>query len=127
MNKWKIGGFKVVEKLFGGLDAFGTWTSSTRYVSYSIMILFAIATLAIVYKVKLKDAFDAFVKGIKEYVVPAFLALIAYSIFVFAIYYPVLGVITTWITGLTDSFNIVTSGLHAIISSVFYPDFSYYG
>lgn len=127
MNKWKIGGFKVVEKLFGGLDAFGTWTSSTRYVSYSIMILFAVATLAIVYKVKLKDAFDAFVKGIKEYVVPAFLALIAYSIFVFTIYYPVLGVITTWITGLTDSFNIVTSGLHAIISSVFYPDFSYYG
>lgn len=127
MNKWKIGEFKVVEKLFGGLDAFGTWTSSTRYVSYSIMILFAVATLAIVYKVKLKDAFDAFVKGIKEYVVPAFLALIAYSIFVFTIYYPVLGVITTWITGLTDSFNIVTSGLHAIISSVFYPDFSYYG
>ena len=127
MNKWKIGGFKVVEKLFGGLDAFGTWTSSTRYVSYSIMILFAVATLAIVYKVKLKDAFDAFVKGIKEYVVPALLALIAYSIFVFTIYYPVLGVITTWITGLTDSFNIVTSGLHAIISSVFYPDFSYYG
>lgn len=127
MNKWKIGGFKVVEKLFGGLDAFGTWTSSTRYVSYSIMILFAVATLAIVYKVKLKDAFDAFVKGIKEYVVPAFLALIAYSIFVFTIYYPVLGVITTWITGLTDSFNLVTSGLHAIISSVFYPDFSYYG
>lgn len=127
MNKWQIGGFKIVEKLFGGLDAFGTWTSSTRYVSYSIMILFAVATLAIVYKVKLKDAFDAFVKGIKEYVVPAFLALIAYSIFVFAIYYPVLGVITTWITGLTDSFNLVTSGLHAIISSVFYPDFSYYG
>ncbi len=127
MNKWQIGGFKIVEKLFGGLDAFGTWTSSTRYVSYSIMILFAVATLAIVYKVKLNDAFDAFVKGIKEYVVPAFLALIAYSIFVFAIYYPVLGVITTWITGLTDSFNIVTSGLHAIISSVFYPDFSYYG
>ena len=67
MNKWQIGGFKIVEKLFGGLDAFGTWTSSTRYVSYSIMILFAVATLAIVYKVKLKDAFDAFVKGIKEY------------------------------------------------------------
>ena len=127
MNKWQIGGFKIVEKLFGGLDAFGTWTKSTRYVAYSIMILFAIATLTIVYKIKLKDAFDAFVKGIKEYVVPALLALIAYSIFVFAIYYPVLGVITTWITGLTDSFNLVTSGLHAIISSVFYPDFSYYG
>ena len=127
MNKWQIGGFKIVEKLFGGLDAFGTWTKSTRYVAYSIMILFAIATLTIVYKIKLKDAFDAFVKGIKEYVVPALLALIAYSIFVFTIYYPVLGVITTWITGLTDSFNLVTSGLHAIISSVFYPDFSYYG
>lgn len=127
MNKWQIGGFKIVEKLFGGLDAFGTWTKSTRYVAYSIMILFAIATLTIVYKIKLKDAFDAFVKGIKEYVVPALLALIAYSIFVLTIYYPVLGVITTWITGLTDSFNLVTSGLHAIISSVFYPDFSYYG
>ena len=127
MNEWKIGGFAIVEKIFGGLDALGTWTSSTRYVSYSILILFAVVTLTIVYKVKLKDAFDAFVKGIKEYVVPAFLALIAYSIFVFAIYYPVLGVITTWITGLTDSFNIVTTGLHAIISSVFYPDFSYYG
>lgn len=127
MNKWQIGGFAIVEKLFGGIDALGTWTTSTRYVSYSILILFAIVILTIAYQVKLKDAFEAFVNGVKEYVVPAFLALIAYSLFVFAIYYPVLGVITNWIIGLTDSFNIATTGIHAIISSVFYPDFSYYG
>ncbi len=125
--EWKVGGFAIVEKIFGGIDALGTWSTSTRFIPYSILILLASTALTLVYKVKLKDAFEAFVKGIKEYVVPAFLALIAYSLFVFTIYYPVLGVITNWITGLTESFSIVTAGIHAMISSVFHPDFAYYG
>ncbi len=123
---WNIKDFAPVSAIFGGMEAFGTWSAPTRFQYYSVLLIFASVLLCIFYKVKLSDAFEAFVKGIKEYMVPAVLALLAYSVFVFTFYYPVLSYLTNLLTGLTDTFNIAISGLYSIISSVFYADYYYY-
>ncbi len=131
---WTIGDFALVEKVFGGIPAFGNWgmyTSSNaynlyRFQYYSLLIIFASAILCIVYRIGLDDAFDAFAKGIKEYIVPTLLAFLAYFVFVLTYYYPILSYLTGLIDGITSSFNVAITGISSLISSFFYSDFYYY-
>ena len=82
--------------------------------------------LSIVYKIKAKDAFDAFIEGVKKYLTTGLLAVLASSVFVFVYYFPVFNTIGTWIMQLSDSFNVALTGLFTLLGSVFYPDFYYY-
>lgn len=123
---WDIKGFKPIETIFGGMNAFGTWSDPTRFQYYSLLLVFASAILCLFYKVTISDAFEAFVKGIKEYLVPAVLAFLAYFVFVLTFYFPVLSYLTGLIDGLTDTFNVAISGISSLISSFFYADYYYY-
>lgn len=126
MMEVTIGGFPIFEKLFYGITAFGTWFSPLRLEYYSIMILIATLIIAIVYRLKPKYALDSFIGGIKEYVVPAFLTGLACTVFVLLFHYPVFNTIGTWIMTSTDNFNIVTTSIFNLLSSVFYVDVYYY-
>lgn len=123
---WQIKDFAPVEKIFGGMDAFGTWNNPTRFQYYSLLLIFASVILCLFYKINASDSFEAFTKGIKEYTVPAFLAILAYFVFVLTYYYPILSYLTGLIDKLSDTFNVAITGVSALVSSFFYSDFYYY-
>ena len=127
-DKWTaftIGGFDVFNKLFGGLGAFGTWTDPMRFQTYSMLLIFAMIAIAIIYRTKIADCFEGFVDGIKSFVVPAILTILACSVFVFIYYNPVITPVTTLLLEATDKFNVALSGIYTIINSVFYVDYYY--
>ena len=122
-TQFTIGNFPILNKLIGGVEALGTWYNPARFQTYSLLLIIAMIVLKLIYKVSKEDAFDGFVDGIKSFVVPALLALLAYSIFVFGYYYPVLTAVTGKLV--TGDFNVALSGIFAIINSVFYVDYYY--
>lgn len=122
----KIGEFAIFSKLFGSVPALGTWSGPLRYQYYSIFVILSIVILSIVYRIKPKECFEAFIGGIKKYIVPALLAILACSIFVFVFYFPVFNTIGTWIMQLSETFNIALTGLFTLLGSVFYTDFYYF-
>ena len=80
----------------------------------------------IVYKIKFVDAIKEFFNGAKEYVLPAALTGLAYSLVLFVAYYPSFNWLATKIVGITDSFNVATFGLFTMLGSVFHADFYFY-
>lgn len=120
---FKIGGFDILNKLFGGVDAFGLWNTPVRFQVYSILLIIAMVVIAIIYRTDFDECFDGFVDGIKSFVVPATLTILACSLFVFIYYNPVLTPVTSLMLG--KEFNVALSGLYTIINSVFYVDYYY--
>lgn len=122
----KIGDFAIFDKLFGSIGALGTWanfeglSTSVRFTNYSIILFIASIAIAIIYKIKPSRCFEAVERGIKDYIVPAVLTAIAYSVFVLVVYYPAFNTIGTWIINLTKHFNVALAGLFSMISSVLY-------
>ena len=122
----KVGGFDILNKLFGGVAAFGSsdwYQGPTRFQIYSMILLMAMVAITIAYKKSVKESFDGFVDGIKSFVVPAVVTVLVSSVFVFVYYSPVISNITSGLLG--SNFNIATSGLYTIINSVFYVDYFY--
>lgn len=120
-----VGDFDILNKLFGGIEALGTWNSPLRFQTYSILLVIAMVVLAIIYRTSPKDSFEGFVDGIKSFVVPTIVTILACSVFVFVYYYPVLTPITSLLLEATDSFNVALSGIYTIINSLFYVDYYY--
>lgn len=126
-TEFKVGGFDILNKLFGGIAAFGSsdWNQSgpTRFQTYSMILLMGMVVLTLVYRKSIREAFDGFVEGMKSFVVPAIVVVLTCSVFVFTYYSPVIGNITSGLLG--SDFNIATSGLYTILNSVFNVDYFY--
>lgn len=122
----KIGEFAIFSKLFGSVSALGTWSGPLRFQYYSIFMILGIIALAIVYRIRPRECFEAFIGGIKKYIVTALLAIFACSSFVFIFYFPVFNTIGTWIMEISETFNIALTGLFTLLGSVFYADFYYF-
>ena len=121
----KIGGFEILNKLFGGVEAMGTWNTPLRFEVYSMLLILAMVAIAIAYRTKFDECFEGFVDGIKSFVVPTILTILACSVFVFVYYNPVLTTVSKLLLDATDGFNVALSGIYAIINSVFYVDYYY--
>ena len=122
----KIGGFDILNKIFGGIDAFGTWNTPVRFQTYSILLVIAMIIIAIIYRTSIKDTFEGFVDGIKSFVVPAIITILVCSVFVFVYYNPVITPVTQLLLTATDEFNIALSGIYTIINSAVYVDYYYF-
>ena len=120
-----ISKFKILEKLFGGVDAFGTWLTPTRFQTYSLLLVLTMLAIIIIYRTKLSDAFEGFVDGLKSFVVPAILTILACSVFVAVYYNPVLTTVMTALLSATKEFNVAITGIYTIINSLFYVDYYY--
>ena len=120
-----IGKFKILEKLFGGVDAFGTWLTPTRFQTYSLLLIIAMVAITLLYRTKFSDAFEGFVDGLKSFVVPAILTVLACSVFVFVYYNPVITPVMSALLSATKEFNIATAGIYTIVNSLFYVDYYY--
>ena len=121
----KIGGFEILNKLFGGIEAMGTWNTPLRFEVYSMLLILAMVAIAIAYRTKFDECFEGFVDGIKSFVVPTILTILACSVFVFVYYNPVLTTVSKLLLDAPDGFNVALSGIYAIINSVFYVDYYY--
>lgn len=126
-NAWtgvKIAKFPILEKLLGGVDAFGSWLTPTRFQTYALLIVLAIFALKLLYKAEGSKVFEGFVKGVKEYIVPALAVLLACSVFVLVYYNPFLSEVTGHLLN-SKGFNVAGAGIYTIINSIFYVDYYY--
>ena len=86
----------------------------------------AMVVIILIYRTNIKDSFDGFVDGIKSFVVPTIVTMLACSVFVFVYYNPMLSPVTNLLLTETSDFNVALSGIYTIINSVFYVDYYYF-
>ncbi len=125
----KVGSFEIIESILGagvnvgyytqyGVKALGQWD----YTDLSIMLIFASLIISLIYKVKFNTFLSSFAESLKKFIKPAFLIVLAYTLFVLNYYIPIFTTIISWFG---TSFNIVTSSIIAILSSVINIDMMY--
>ena len=116
----------IFAQLFDGFTAFGTWALNDAYLMYTSVILITTIVLAVTYKVKIKDAFAAFIDGAKDFLMPAVLTILAFSVLVFAHYFPIGRYVGTVVMNITDNFNLATASITTMLTALIGPDFQYY-
>lgn len=115
VTEFKLFGFPIFGKILGAVTAFGNWT----LVELVTVMLLAIIIIKFVYKIKWDDVFDGFGEGVKKALVPALIVVLIYTCLVLTTYDPYQLVIYKAILGLTKGFNIFTTGLVVVLSSIF--------
>jgi uncharacterized ion transporter superfamily protein YfcC len=121
VTEFTLFGFAIFSKLLGTFNAFGNWTITDMFLPMAGVILI----LVLIYKVKLSDVLDGFAEGAKKALTPAVLVILIYTILVIVTYHPFQLVIYKAILGLTSGFNVATTTLVAILSSLFNADITY--
>lgn len=127
-----IGDFEIFKALLGTtlpnmsydlVTEFGTWYLFT----YSIVLGVITAIVAIVSRMKLNDFFANAWDGIKKFLRPTLFILLAYMVFVFLYWSPIMPTVLNQIGGLSSSFNPFVSSLQAFLGSIFNSDLAYLG
>ena len=124
-----VGKFDVLNKLFGleNIGAFGTWAEPTiRFQVYSILLIYAMLIISLLYRTKFEDAFNGFIDGLKSFAVPAVLVVLALSLHLFVYFNDVLTPVMNALLKSTKEFNVAISGIYTIINSLFYVDYYYF-
>ena len=75
-----------------------------------------------VFNIKFDDIIDGFVAGAKKALAPAVVIILVYTCLVITTYHPFQLTIYKAILGLSDGFNVATTALIAILSSLFNAD-----
>ena len=120
-QEYELFKFPIFAKVLGTFNSFGNWSVSDMFLPMFLTIVL----LVLIYKVKLDDVFDGFVEGAKKALAPALVAVLVYTILVVVTYHPFQLTVYKAILGLTKGFNIVTTTLVAIISSILNVDAAY--
>lgn len=118
VTEFKLFGFPIFGKILGAVQAFGSWS----LLELITLMLLAIVILKFIYKIKWDDVFDGFAAGAKKALLPALIVVLIYTCLVLTTYDPYQLVIYKAILGLTKGFNIFTTGLVVILSSIFNGD-----
>ena len=125
-TEFTVGGFPILNKLFGGIGAFGSWFDPTRFSTYCMLLLLAMVVIVLFYRKSIGETFEGFVEGIKSFTVPVIITVLVCSVFVFVYYNPVLGPVTELLIKATDGFNVTLASLYTLINSFFYVDYYYF-
>lgn len=118
---FKVFGFTLFGKLLGNVNSFGMWTIN----DLALVLGFIVCFLALVYRVKFDDVIDGFLDGFKKTLAPAIMSILVYTGLVIVTYHPFQLTIYKFILGWSNSFNILTTSLTTILSSLFNADPSY--
>lgn len=121
VTKFELFGFPIFSKIYGTMNAFGTWTVIDMLLPMVILLLI----LVLIYKISFDDVIDGFKEGVVKALYPAFISLLIYSILVLVTYHPFQLTIYKAILGLSKGFNIATATFVAILASIFNGDLSY--
>lgn len=125
ITKFELNGYPIFANILGTIDPMGYWTNT----EFCMLMIIAILLIKCAYSIKLSDAFDGFVKGVKEMVPVAIYVFIANILFLVinssatgATIYPT---IANFFISMSEKFNVLTFGLASIVGSVIYNDFPY--
>jgi len=109
-----IGNFYIFEQIFGGASQFGNWWIS----DLTIVLFLMIVLLSIIYKVKLDEAIESIVDGVKK-VIPVVVVIILINI-IFLIAYNNQINITMLDLLIGSKFNYLAMALNGMIQSVLF-------
>ena len=124
----KIKDFPIFEHLLSSITELGSWREDT----FIALIVMASGIIAWIYKLSFNDFIDSFIGGVKKWLPTACLVVLASVIYV--AYLPltsyagtgtIVDTISAKILGLTDGFNVITTGFMSLIDSFFYNDYMY--
>ena len=116
--------FYIFRDLLGtGMTALGSWNNITMS---AILILFTII-LALCYRFKLDEFFDAVKHGIKKMIVPSLCIVGAYMLMIVVYQSTYVATIVSKLLTLTESFNIATMTISALILNIFHTDLGFTG
>ncbi len=121
LTKLEVFKFPLFGKLLGTVNSFGNWTITDMFLPMALVAL----VLVFIYRIRLADAYEGFVKGAKKALLPAAMVILLYSILVLVTYHPFQTVIYKVVLSWTKGFNVATTTLVAILSSLFNSDISY--
>ena len=119
--EFKIFKFPIFQKIYGTMNAFGTWTLIDLFLPMSLFLLL----LVIIYKVKIDDVFDGFEYGAKKALGVAFVVILVYTCLVLVTYHPFQLTVYKALLGIGKGFNLVTTMISFILASIFNGDVSY--
>lgn len=115
------GKFNIFGVLLGSVKEFGSWTVS----ELSVVVILATLLISLIYGISIDEMFDGIKKGAVQAVKPAIIVILLYTCLVIVTYHPFQLVIYKNILGVTKGFNVLTTSIVAIISSIFNVESSY--
>ena len=121
VSKFELFGFPIFAKIYGTMNAFGTWTVIDLLFPMGLLLLI----LVLIYGIKFDDVLEGFKEGAIKALYPAFIALLVYSVLVLVTYHPYQLVIYKAVLSLSKGFNIATATFVAILASFFNGDLAY--
>jgi len=119
VTKVEVFGEPIFSFILGNVQAFGNWD----LFGIQVVMILTMIVLAICYGKGLTDIIDSFANGFKKTAKLVVVLLLAYLILEFAVMYPVIPTIIGKIMGKT--FNVFTTSLSAIITSLFTSEYQY--
>lgn len=121
VTEFKIFKFPIFSKLYGTMNAFGTWTLVDLFLPIALLTLI----LVIIYKVKIDDVLDGFASGVKKALTPALVVILVYTCLVLVTYHPFQLTIYKAILGTSKKYNVFKAILTFGLAGVFNGDISY--
>lgn len=118
VTEYTLFDFPIFAKLLGNFNTFGSWMVNDMIVVLFVVVL----VLSLIYKLKFDAVMDGFVAGAKKAVTPAVLTILLYLILVMNTYHPYQLTIYKAVIDITGNFNVFTSTIVAILSSIFNVD-----
>ena len=121
----KISGYPVFSLIIGSIYEIGKWTN------YELAFILIITTFLIgkIYKLTLREIYEAFISGVKQLIPVAFFAVLANTLFLVmnatSTGYTIFPTIANSLFGLANGFNVITFGLISFIGSLLYNDLPY--
>ena len=121
VTEFKVFKFPIFSKLYGTMNAFGTWTLVDLFLPIALLTLI----LVIIYKVKIDDILDGFASGVKKALTPALVVILVYTCLVLVTYHPFQLTIYKAILGTSKKYNVFKAILTFGLAGVFNGDISY--
>lgn len=121
---FKLFDFAIFGSLLGTVNAFGYWS----IIDLTVVLLFILVLLAIIYKVKLSDVLDGAMDGIRKALPIALIIILVYTCLVITTYHPFQLEVYKALFGSATKFNFGTAlpiSLSAIFAGIFNSEASY--
>ena len=120
ITEFEINGYPILSNILGSVSSFGSWNN------YDISFVLIIMSLVIawLYSIKLSEAFDAFVSGVKQMLIPALYAILSCVVFTFVLsksYNFVYTMVNQFTAG--EEFTLFGTIASALVTSFTYNDF----
>ena len=116
----KIGNYEIFSNILGGASALGLWGN------YDIIAVIVITALIIswLYSVKISEAVDGFIKGMKEMITPAVYSALACIVFAAILNMSGADFVNTIVNQFAgENFSVAGTTISTLASSFFYNDF----